>query len=654
MCGIAGFLDNRGSIPDGVYALGQAMADTLEHRGPSGSGIWHSFDSRALLAHRRLSVLDLSEAGSQPMVSSDGRYVLSFNGEIYNHRELRSALDANVRINWKGRSDTETLLEAIAAWGLDEALNRSAGMFALAVFEMESRVLSLAVDRMGEKPLYYYLKDELLIFGSELKALKAHPSFVGEISRETVSLFMKYGYVPSNTSIYESTKKVIPGTLIKVRLGQNGGASGHRSAMHLEGKTYWSLLDVANNTETGKCKLSFPDAKCELGLRIQDTVKSQMIADVPTGVFLSGGIDSSLIASYMCTQSSTRVKTFTIGVGDKRLNEAEHAKRIANFLGTDHTEFNLSAKDALDLIPRLSDIYDEPFADSSQIPTALVSALAARDVVVCLSGDGADEMFGGYNRYVLTDQLWGRLKMVPRPLRHVLAKVLQAVPPATWSLILNPLLSDRFAYIGDKIHKGASVINACNQRVLYDRLISIWGDLEKLLPHGHGILMSELQASFTAIHGCEDMMKQDALNYLPGDILTKVDRSSMAYSLEVRAPFLDHKIVEFAWGLPVNYKIAGGESKVILKALLGEHLPQSLFKRPKMGFGIPLDAWLRYELRDWAENLLDSKVIKDQGFLDHKIVRNIWDEHLSGRRNWQAKLWSVLIFQMWLQGQRGI
>jgi asparagine synthase (glutamine-hydrolysing) len=591
------------------------------------------------LAHRRLSILDLSPAGHQPMQSPSGRYKIVFNGEIYNHLELRKIQPA---YSWRGHSDTETLLVSIDALGIDYALSRSTGMFAFALWDKAQGELILARDRLGEKPLYYGWSGANFIFASELKALTCLPSWRAEVDREVLASFMRYGYVPTPHSIYRGIRKLIPGTYVRIR-------GGNRTRRWPEPTVYWSGKAAA--ARHGESLLSDQEAVDALEKLLAASVSRQMIADVPLGAFLSGGVDSSTIVALMQTHASRPVKTFTIGFEESDYDEARYAKAVAKHLGTDHTELRVTPAEVLAVIPSLPQIYDEPFGDSSSVPTYLVSRLARKDVTVSLSGDGGDELFGGYNRYFWGPALWKRIGPLPSLARRGLASAILSVSPIAWDWLGRSLPTKlRQPALGDRIHKLAQVLDVKSPDELYRRLISQHRDNASLVISAKEApsWADEQAETFGSSDFTERMMFHDLIAYLPDDILTKVDRAAMAVSLETRVPMLDHELVEFAWRLPLHQKIRAGEGKWLLRQLLYRHVPRNLIERPKQGFGIPLNSWLRGPLRDWAEALLDERRLQQEGFLHAAVVRKKWNEHLSGRRNWQYLLWNVLMFQAWL------
>ncbi len=645
MCGLAGFLTTART--DCIDEIVVRMAEKVVHRGPDDSGVWTDKGAGVGLAHRRLSIVDLSPAGHQPMVSISGRYVVVFNGEIYNHQALRRDLEGRDNsMAWRGHSDTETLLAGFDIWGIAETVTKAVGMFAFAVWDRFTRTLTLGRDRLGEKPLYYGWQGQDFLFGSELKALKAHPCFRGQIDRGVLALLMRHNYVPAPHTIYRDIFKLLPGTLLTVSSNQG----------HVEPRRYWDVRQVVADGLAQPVSDSPKDCVDMLEALLRDAVAKQMVADVPLGAFLSGGVDSSTIVALMQAQSSLPVRTFTIGFYEEGYNEAVHAKAVAKHLGTDHTEVYVSPQQALDVIPKLPTIYCEPFADSSAIPTFLVSQLARQQVTVSLSGDAGDEVFCGYDRYLLAGRLWRKLSLVPAGVRRVAARGLTAVSPDVLNRLVAPMrrlmpTALRFANPGDKLHKGAGVLASATIDALYQGLVSQWKDPAAVVIGGNEprTLLSTNTPFPSGLSEIQRMMALDLLTYLPDDILVKVDRAAMGVSLESRAPFLDHRVVEFAWRLPMEYKLRGGETKWALRQVLYRHVPKSLIERPKMGFGVPIAKWLRGPLRDWAESLLDESRLRRDGFFRPAAIREKWVEHLSGHRNWQYHLWDVLMFQAWLE-----
>lgn len=648
MCGFAGFLGGIGGAGSDEAIL-RGMTDSIRHRGPDSDGYWVDRDSGVGLGHRRLAILDLSPAGHQPMASTSGRYVIAFNGEIYNHQVLRSALErAGVVGSWRGHSDTETMLAGFEAWGIEATVKRAVGMFAIAVWDRKTRCLTLGRDRLGEKPLYYGWQGDSFLFGSELKALKAHPAFAAEVDRNALALLMRHNSIPAPYSIYQGISKLLPGTLLTVSQQDRDGRPVH----------YWDARQVVADGLAQPFMGSPDEAVDELDRLLRQAVAQQMMADVPLGAFLSGGVDSSTVVAMMQAQSSRPVRTFSIGFHEAGYNEAEHARAVAAHLGSDHTELYVTAQQALDVIPRLSSLYCEPFADSSQIPTFLVSQLARRHVTVSLSGDGGDELFGGYNRYVLGRQLWSKLSHLPAGLRAMLARLILFLPSHTWSRVLGPVqsllpLGLSQANVGDKLHKGAAVMAAQTSAELYRLLVSHWDKPDELVVGGGepSTVLTDLSLQPKTDNFVHQMMALDLVSYLPDDILTKVDRAAMGVSLETRVPMLDHRVVEFAWRLPLSYKLRDGVGKWPLRQVLYKYVPRELIERPKMGFGVPIDSWLRGPLREWAEDLLSEERLRREGYFNPAPIRQKWIEHLSGKRNWQYHLWDVLMFQAWLAEQ---
>ena len=645
MCGFAGAF---GSSQEGQASVVQEMAAAIAHRGPNDAGVWVDTDARIALGHRRLSIVDLSPAGHQPMLSGSGRYVIAFNGEIYNHLDCRASLAMTT--TWRGHSDTETLLAGFDAWGIQATVERCIGMFAFAVWDRQTRTLTLGRDRLGEKPLYYGWQGQgqhaVFLFGSELKALKAHPAFAAGIDRNALCLLMRHNYIPAPYSIYQGIAKLAPGCLLSVSLAQREPKLTR----------YWSAANVAV-TGCAKPFTGTPGQAVDaLEVLLKSAVHQQMMADVPLGAFLSGGVDSSTVVALMQAQSKQRVKTFTIGFNEAGYNEAVHAKAVAAHLGTEHTELYVSAQQALEVIPRLPTLYCEPFSDSSQIPTFLVAQLARQQVTVSLSGDGGDELFCGYNRYLLANRLWQKISLLPPVARRWAARGLTALSPARWNALLGPvqgLLPGvlRQANPGDKLHKAAGVLASSSVDALYLGLVSHWDDPASVVMGGQEppTLLSGNTPQLTGLDEIERMMALDALSYLPDDILVKVDRAAMGVSLESRVPLLDQRVVEFAWSLPQAMKLRDGVGKWALRQVLYRHVPKALIERPKMGFGVPIDDWLRGPLRDWAEALLDESRLRREGFFHPAPIRRKWAEHLSGARNWQYHLWDVLMFQAWLE-----
>jgi asparagine synthase (glutamine-hydrolysing) len=644
MCGIAGFLQTATGASSSEWPqILTRMGDAIRHRGPDDSGVWTDPDRGIGMVHRRLSIVDISAAGHQPMVSGSGRFVIVFNGEIYNHMDLRATLAG---VFWRGHSDTETLLAGFDAWGVADTVARTNGMFAFAVWDKSDQTLTIGRDRLGEKPLYYGWQANTFLFGSELKALRAHPDFHARIDRNALTLLMRHNYVPAPHCIYQGIRKLLPGSLLVVNKHDHDA----------EASRYWDARTVVANGLAQPFSGSPEDAVNALDTLLRDAVSRQMMADVPLGAFLSGGVDSSTIVALMQAQSNRPVKTFTIGFHEAGFNEAEHAKAVAQHLGTDHTELYVTPQQALDVIPSLPTLYDEPFSDSSQIPTFLVSQMTRQHVTVSLSGDAGDELFCGYNRYLLGTSLWNKLSRLPVPLRVGLARMVTAVSPSVWNRMLGQMrgmLPARLAQtnVGDKLHKAAGVLAARTSVDLYRLLLNHWEDPSRLLLGAiePATVLTDPALQPQTDHFVHQMMALDMLSYLPDDILVKVDRAAMGVGLETRVPMLDHRVVEFAWSLPLDYKLRNGVGKWPLRQVLDRYVPKELVDRPKMGFGVPIDSWLRGPLREWAEDLLNASRLRQGGYFEPEPIRRKWEEHLSGARNWQNHLWDVLMFQAWLQ-----
>jgi asparagine synthase (glutamine-hydrolysing) len=643
MCGVAGFFQFGGGNEATMIAHARAMTDAVAYRGPDDFGIWVDSASGIALGHRRLSIVDLSPAGHQPMTSSDGRFVISYNGEIYNWAAIRRELEeAGHKISWRGHSDTEVLLEACVRWGIDGAIRRLAGMFTIALWDRQTRSLTLVRDRLGIKPLYWAMLGSSLVFGSELKALRRHPLWRGEIDRSALTSFLRFGYVPAPHSIHQGVSKLLPGQKLTCEDGGEPLLS-----------TYWSVEDAARGGLRHRIDVTPAEATDRLEALLHETIGSHMMADVPLGAFLSGGVDSSTVVALMQAQSAQPVRTFSIGFKADGYDEAQHAASVARHLGTNHTEFYLEPHHARDVIPRLPEMFDEPFADSSQIPTFLVSQLTRKHVTVALSGDGGDELFAGYNRYIVADRLWKQLAYLPQPLRRGVAGAIHLASPQAWDRMFAHL-PQRLArpQAGDKLYKLARIASASSAQ-LYPLLVSLWDNSPDLVIGGAELpdLVADSSADNIAPDLAERMQYLDQRTYLPDDILTKVDRASMAVGLEARVPLLDHRVVEFAWSLPRDLKLRGGSTKWLLRQVLYRHVPASLIERPKMGFGAPVESWLRGPLREWAETLLGEKRLNREGYLNAAPIRRRLTEHMSGARNWQHSLWAALMFQSWLERQ---
>lgn len=653
MCGFAGIFElGRRTGEQANRAIVARMAHTLRHRGPDDAGTWVDAAAGIALGHRRLSILDLSPAGHQPMVSGSGRHVIVFNGEIYNAHELRRELDevATGSLSFRGHSDTEVMLAAFEHWGVPRAISRMNGMFAFALWDRLERILYLGRDRFGEKPLYYGWIGKTLLFGSELKALRCHPDFRAGINRHALALYLRHNCIPAPYSIYEGICKLPPGTTLAVSMGIGKAATP---------TPYWSLKGVVERGLADPFSGSEQDAIGELEALLRDAVKIRMLADVPLGAFLSGGVDSSTVVAMMQAQSGDPVRTFTIGSFEPAYNEAREAAAVARHLGTEHTELYVTPAEAMAVIPRLSEIYDEPFADSSQIVTFLVAQMARRDVTVCLSGDGGDEIFGGYNRHVWNDRIRKCIRWIPRIVRMAVARAIQRIPPHRWNELfqgLQPVLPSSLIHrgYGYKLHKLAGILPACDPQAMYFALASHWMEPESVVLGAREpkTLLTRAEQWPHVRELAQQMMFLDAATYLPDDILAKVDRATMAVSLEARVPLLDHRVVEFAWRLPSSLRIRHGRGKWILRHLLRRYVPPQLTDRPKSGFGIPLDKWLRGPLREWAESLLDMNRLRSEGYLNPQPIREKWNDHLAGNHAWQYHLWDVLMFQAWYSAQR--
>lgn len=629
MCGIAGYFSFKSINRDQLGNIAKKMTDLISHRGPDDSGLWVDESLGLALGHRRLSIIDLSPAGHQPMFSESKRFVAVFNGEIYNFKSLKAELENIKEFKWKGSSDTEVMLNAFEVFGIDQTLKKLSGMFAFAVCDLKERKLILARDRVGEKPLYFGFTKKGIYFGSELKVRKAAPEVRNETNIESLQKYFKYGYIFGERAIFKDTFKVKPASYIEIDLN-------NKSRQEVVQKQYWEAKEFYNADN----KASYAEALLSLENILKNVVSETMISDVPLGSFLSGGVDSSLVTALMQSQSASKVKTFSIGFDNPKFNEAEHAKRVARHLGTDHTELYVTEKDALDVIPNLAKIYDEPFSDSSQIPTYLVCKLARKHVTVALSGDGGDELFAGYTRYQQASRLYNYKKFLPKSLAKLLNHSLDSLPVRIKNL--------EIAGIGNKLslaQKAFNVLSSDNSRI-YDRLISVWKDSDKLLRdhvEGSNILSDYVLAESDRIQA---MQYADFMTYLPDDIMVKVDRASMASSLETRAPLLDHRVVDFASAIPTSFKINSSNQKIILKDLLYKYVPREIIDRPKMGFGVPLDSWLRGELKEWAADLLSEKSLNSHSLFNKDVIRSIYSEHISGE-NEGYRLWNVLMFQAW-------
>jgi len=626
MCGITGIVDPRAG-PEVLARWAKAMADALAYRGPDSHDIWVDAAGGFATGHRRLAIVDLTPTGAQPMHSACGRYVISYNGEVYNAPELKPELEAR-GIRFRGHSDTEVILEGCAAWGVKATCQRLIGMFALALWDRQERRLWLVRDRLGIKPLYWLQRGPLFLFGSELKALRVHDGWTPELDRDALASYLRHVYVPAPHTVYREVRKLEPGTILSL------DASGVRQ------ERFWELMPIATAGVVER-----PDAEAieQLDALARDAVKRRMVADVPLGAFLSGGVDSSTVVALMQAQSNRPVRTFTIGFHEQAYDEASHAAAVAKHLGTEHTELRVDPAAAREVIPQLPEMFDEPFADASQIPTFLVSRMTRQHVTVALSGDGGDELFAGYNRYFWATRVWRTLRPLPQWLRRAAGCGVQAVPPAAWDAVLR-LAPKAPRLAGDKMHKLAGLFDAESEDAVYRRLLTHWPEPEQMVAGSReprGLIwddgLRQRVPDFMA-----RMQLLDTLNYLPDDILTKVDRATMAVSLEGRVPLIDHRLVAFAWSLPKHQKVRDGQGKWLLRRVLDRYVPRGLIDRPKMGFAVPIDDWLRGPLRDWAEALLARP-----GPIEMTPVRSAWAEHQSGKRNWQYHLWAVLMFQAW-------
>ena len=630
MCGIAGLLAPGTRIDPSVL---RSMTDALAHRGPDASGAWTDPEAGIGLGHRRLSILDLSPLGAQPMHSACGRYVMVYNGEVYNHRELRPELEA-AGFAFKGSSDTETILAAMAHWGVVPALKRFVGMFAFALWDREERTLTLVRDRLGIKPLYYGRVGGDFVFGSELKALRAHPGFDNALDKDALALYFRHNYIPAPYSAFRDIAKLEPGSVLTL--------SGP-DMEHPRVERWWSAEHAWLQGDAHPFQGSEDEALDELERLLSDAVGLRLLSDVPLGAFLSGGTDSSTVVALMQAQSSRPVKTFSIGFPEERFNEAPHARAVAAHLGCDHTELILTPGDLLDVVPRIPHFWDEPFADSSQIPTYCVSRLARQSVTVSLSGDGGDELFAGYDRYFWAGR-WRHVERLPRPLRRAAAALGKALPEAAWRLA-GPR--------GTRMRWRLDGLGSGGFQEFYRYLLSHHKNPASLVPGAREPETALSRPGPALSDRFRLMTLLDVQGYLPDDILTKVDRASMAVSLEARVPLLDHRVVEFAAGLPTGLKVRDGQGKHLLRRLLSKHVPASLVERPKMGFGVPIEHWLGHELRDWSESLLDTRRLTEQGHLNVGEVRRMWREYLAGQSNWHYYLWDVLMFQAWLEHWEG-
>lgn len=640
MCGLCGFVElGAPRSRERLSKLLDVMSGTLKHRGPDSDGQWLDAENGLGFGHRRLAIIDLSPAGHQPMHSADGRFVIAYNGEIYNHQMLRKELEGK-GCRFRGHSDTEVILAAVSTWGAEEAIGHLNGMFAYALWDRNHNSLQLVRDRLGKKPLYYGWMGDSFLFGSELKALRAHPSYRHEIDRDALASFLRFSYIPSPSTITKGIAKLPAGCHVTLKDLEPGQLP--------RPIVYWSPAMAMRRGREQPFVGDTQEALAELETLLSNAVNTRMVADVPVGALLSGGIDSSTVVALMRSQSDRPVRTFSIGYDDRQYDESTHARKVASYLGTEHTELRVSARQALDVIPGLPHLYDEPFADASQIPTFLVAKLARQDVTVALTGDGGDETFAGYNRYLWVDRITRAAAWAPRPLRKFVSAALRGISPGTWDRVFDVTLplARRPSRPGESLHKVAEVLASDSLMEVYRRLTSQWD-------HPSSVVLESNESDPQPDPGvepdaiAESMMCLDMSSYLPDDLLVKVDRASMGVSLELRAPLLDHRVTEFAWSLPLSMKIRDGKGKWLLRQLLEKHVPRKLVDRPKMGFAVPISTWLRGPLKPWAEELLDPQRLKSEGFFDPQPIMEKWHEHQTEQRNWQYQLWSVLMFQAW-------
>lgn len=645
MCGIAGFLSLNSLDSKRIL---KTMVSKMNHRGPDSNGIWYNKNYNIGFAHARLAIVDLSISGHQPMNSISERYTMVFNGEIYNHKAIRKKIEASSKIQWKGTSDTETIVAAIECWGLNKTIENCVGMFSIALWDAKEEKITLVRDRMGEKPLYYGWVNGNFVFASELKPIQSFPLFSNPINRNALNLFLKHSAIPDPYSIYEDIYKLEPGTILSLNV----------KTKVIEKEEYWSIEKIANANNKPSFTGSKEQAVVNLEQLLKDSIQLQAQADVPLGAFLSGGVDSSVIVALMQAQSTNKVNTFSIGFDQKEYNEANHAKKVANHIGTNHRETYITGKEVLDIVPLLPKIFTEPFSEASQIPTYLVAKIAKKEVTVSLSGDAGDELFCGYSRYQLANKSWNRSSQIPYLLRHTISKAISNLPTGLLEVLLKPLegktdMNGLKINPVDRLLKIAPLLNFNNRKELYAK-----GFMTHNLDTADWILNTgEAKSLFDnnklAIDSFfAEMMAVDLMTYLPNNNLAKVDRASMANSLETRVPLLDHRIVEFAMALPMEYKLQNGVDKWVLRQVLYKYVPKSLIERPKMGFGVPLAAWMRGPLKEWCENLINKKRLDEEGFFDSNIIQTKWKEHINMKRNWHAQLWDVMVFQAWLEEQK--
>ena len=654
MCGITGIFGNlrEEEFDNSIHE----MSATLNHRGPDDAGTWINEESGIAFGHQRLSIIDLSPAGHQPMVSPCGRFTTVFNGEIYNHLQLRDKLNTSAnKQSWKGHSDTETLVTAFSQWGIEKTLQQLVGMFAIAVWDFKEKRLFLIRDRFGEKPLYYGWSNGVFLFGSELKALQKYKRFSNQIDRGALSLYMKYMYVPTPYSIFRDIYKLEPGCILQIDKGTKPPTLPLFAPFRAQGINIAQWYSISNMAQAGQKNLITDqnDAVDLLEKTLLESVRLQLISDVPLGAFLSGGIDSSVITALMQKVCKDPVKTFTIGFEESSFNEAIYAKEVSRHLGTEHHELYVTSSDAFKVIPHLPTLYDEPFADSSQIPTYLVSKLARESVTVSLSGDAGDELFGGYNRYLWGSRVWNKVRWMPLIVRQTLGVAINKISVNTWDSIGNSLPnSSRVSLMGDKAHRMAHRLkNVKSLDDVYHSLVTEGYKEDGLVVNDKAALITKLDNN-DIVSGIVDfehrMMLLDSLTYLPDDILTKVDRAAMGVSLETRIPFLDYRVAELAWRLPLDTKINNGETKWPIRQVLYKYVPKELIERPKAGFAIPVGQWIRGPLREWAADLLNEERIRREGYFNPELVQQLWQQHLSGKYDWTPRLWAILMFQAWL------
>jgi len=654
MCGITGIFGNlrKEEFDSSIHE----MSATLNHRGPDDAGTWINEENGVAFGHQRLSIIDLSSAGHQPMVSHCGRFTTVFNGEIYNHLQLRDKLNTSAnKQSWKGHSDTETLVTAFSQWGIEKTLQQLVGMFAIAVWDFKEKRLFLIRDRFGEKPLYYGWSNGVFLFGSELKALQKYKRFSNQIDRGALSLYMKYMYVPTPYSIFRDIYKLEPGCILQIDKGTKPPTLPLFAPFRDQGINIAQWYSISNMAQAGQKNLITDqnDAVDLIEKTLLESVRSQLISDVPLGAFLSGGIDSSVITALMQKVCKDPVKTFTIGFEESSFNEAIYAKEVSRHLGTEHHELYVTSSDAFKVIPHLPTLYDEPFADSSQIPTYLVSKLARESVTVSLSGDAGDELFGGYSRYLWGSRVWNKVRWMPLIVRQTLGVAINKISVNTWDSIGNSLPnSSRVSLMGDKAHRMAHRLkNVKSLDDVYHSLVTEGYKEDGLVVNDKAALITKLDNN-DIVSGIVDsehrMMLLDSLTYLPDDILTKVDRAAMGVSLETRIPFLDYRVAELAWRLPLDTKINNGETKWPIRQVLYKYVPKVLIERPKAGFAIPVGQWIRGPLREWAADLLNEERIRREGYFNPELVQQLWQQHLSGKYDWTPRLWAILMFQAWL------